>query len=115
MSKNCYCNKGFPVIAEVNTKDTKFFFARHHCSHCAAYLFEVELKPGMQIIATDDITNSNGEYVLPKGRLLRISAFSEMPSSCFGLIFAGLFAAGAFHPQGFATQWDICRIITKGE
>lgn len=115
MPRNCSCNKGFPVISEVNAKDTKSFFARHYCSHCADYLFDVELKPGMQIIATDDIANSNGEYVVSKGRLLRISAFSEMPSSCLGLIFSGLFAVGAFHPQGFATQWDICRIITEGD
>lgn len=114
MSKNCSCNKGFPVISEVNEKYTKSFFARHCCSHCADYLFEVELKPGMQIIATDDIANSDGKYIVPKGRLLRLSAFSEMPS-CLGLIFAGLFAVGTFYPQGFAAQWDLCRIIIEGD
>jgi len=66
----------------------------------------------MQLIATQDIINLTGDYVVPQGRILRISAFSELPStSSPGLLFAGLFGVGAFSPQGFATQWDIHKIL----
>ena len=110
----CSCNKGFPVISEVESKVSKAFSAKHCCSHCSAYLFDVDLSHGMQLIATDNIANSSNEYVVPKGRLLRISAFGEITSSSIGLIFAGLFAVGAFHPEGFAAHWDINKILVEG-
>ena len=113
MFKNCSCNKGFPVISEVESKASKAFSAKHCCSHCSTYLFDVDLNPGMQLIATDNIANSSNEYVVPKGRLLRISAFGEITSSSIGLIFAGLFAVGAFHPEGFAAHWDINKILVE--
>ena len=113
MLKNCSCNKGFPVISEVESKASKAFSARHCCSHCSTYLFDVDLSHGMQLIATDNIANSSNEYVVPKGRLLRISAFGEITSSSLGLIFAGLFSAGAFHPEGFAAHWDIKKILVE--
>jgi hypothetical protein len=114
MLRNCSCNKGFPVISEVASKASKAFSAIHRCSHCSAYLFDVDLNRGMQLIATDNIANSSNDYVVPRGRLLRISAFGETTSSSIGLIFAGLFAAGAFHPEGFATHWDINKILVEG-
>ena len=67
----------------------------------------------MQLIATKDIVNIKGDYVVPQGRILRISAFSELPSVASpGLLFAGLFGVGAFPPQGFTTQWDIHKILS---
>ena len=114
MLQNCSCKKGFPVISEVESKASNAFSAIHCCSHCSTYLFDVDLNHGMQLIATDNIANSSNDYVIPKGRLLRISAFGEITSSSIGLIFAGLFAAGAFHPKGFAAHWDINKIMVEG-
>ena len=111
MCLDCSCNGGIPTIREVQPSSTKSFFARHYCSHCDAFLFDVALNPGMQIIATKNIVSSNGEYVVPKGRMLRISAFSELSASSTGLVFAGLFAVGAFHPGGFAAKWDVNRLL----
>ena len=113
MLQNCPCNNGFPVISEVESKASKAFSAIHRCSHCSTYLFDVDLSRGMQLIATDNIANSRNDYVVPKGRLLRISAFGEITSSSIGLIFAGLFAAGAFHADGFAAHWDINKILVE--
>ena len=67
----------------------------------------------MQIIATKDILSCKGDYTVPKGRLLRISAFSEIRSSCLGLVFAGLFAVGTFSPEGFAAFWDINKLLDE--
>ena len=114
MLNKCSCNKGFPVISEVESKASKAFSAKHCCSYCSTYLFDVDLIRGMQLIATDNMANSSNEYVVPKGRLLRISAFGEITSSSIGLIFAGLFAVGAFHPKGFAAHWDINKIMVEG-
>jgi hypothetical protein len=114
MLEKCSCKKGFPVISEVESKASNTFSAIHCCSHCSTYLFDVDLIHGMQLIATDNIANSSNDYVVPKGRLLRISAFGEITSSSIGLIFAGLFAAGAFHPEGFAAHWDINKILVEG-
>ena len=113
MLQNCSCDKGFPVISEVASKASKAFSAIHRCSHCSTCLFDVDLSRGMQLIATDNIANSRNDYVVPKGRLLRISAFGEITSSSIGLIFAGLFAAGAFHADGFAAHWDINKILVE--
>jgi len=108
----CSCGDGLPVISDLVSKDTNAFQAMHVCSHCEQTLFDCELNPGMQLIATKDIENLTGDYVVPRGRVLRISAFGELPSrSSPGLLFAGLLGVGVFPPQGFATQWDIHKIL----
>jgi len=108
----CDCSNGLPVISELVSKDINSFHAKHACSNCKQHLYDCELTPGMQLIATRDIKNLTGDYVVPQGRVLRISAFSELPSSNSpGLLFAGLLGVGAFSPQGFATQWDIHKIL----
>ena len=112
MPQQCTCTKGFPVISAVSVNDASFF-AMHACSYCEEDMFEVELKPGMQMIATRDIVNFEGDYTVPKGRLLRISAFGAIQSSLIGLIFAGLFAVGAFSPEGFAANWNINKILVE--
>ena len=114
MRQHCQCNQGFPVISEVIAREGASFLAVHSCSSCEEELFTVELKPGMQIIATRDIANLEGNYVVPKGRMLRISAFGEIRSALTGFIFAGLFAVGAFSPVGFAVNWDIKKILLEG-
>lgn len=111
--QDCSCTKGFPVISEVSVRNEASFYAMHSCSYCEKDMFRVELKPGMQIIATKDIVNVEGSHTVPRGRLLRISAFGESPSSLVGLIFAGLFASGAFNPAGFSANWDINKILVE--
>ena len=92
------------------------FHAKHNCSICEQSLFDCELTPGMQLIATKDIKNLSGDYVIPQGRVLRISGFSELPfTHSPGLIFAGLLGVGAFSPRGFATQWDIRKILSVAD
>jgi len=108
----CNCGDGLPVISNLVSRETDSFHAKHACSNCEQSLFECELNPGMQLIATKDIKNLTGDYVVPRGRTLRISAFSELPSSSSpGLLFAGLLGVGVFPPQGFASQWDIHKIL----
>ena len=108
MTSNCTCNKGFPVISEIQTMDTNSFLASHCCSYCGSYLFDTDLKPGEQVIATNNIENCEGGYTIPKGRLLRITAFTDISLlSTIGFLFSGLLAAGAFSPEGFAAVWDI--------
>jgi len=108
----CKCSDGLPVISDLVSKETNAFHANHACSNCEQSLFDCELNPGMQLIATKDIKNLTGDYVVPRGRVLRISAFGELPSSSSpGLLFAGLLGVGAFPPQGFASQWDIHKIL----
>ena len=108
----CNCGDGLPLISDLVSKDTNTFHAKHVCSNCEQPLFDCELNPGMQLIATKDIKNLTGDYVVPRGRVLRISAFGELPtSSSPGLLFAGLLGVGVFPPQGFATQWDIHKIL----
>ena len=108
----CNCSSGLPVISDLVSKDINSFHAKHTCSNCEQSLFDCELTPGMQLIATKDIKNITGDYVIPQGRVLRVSAFSELPSTDSpGLLFAGLLGVGAFSPRGFATQWDIHKIL----
>jgi hypothetical protein len=112
MKACCNCNLGFPVICEIQPEDGNSFLARHCCSHCATDLFEILLKPGTQVIATENIMSHDGKYVIPKGRLMRITAFVELPSLSAGFLFSGLLAVGAFLPYGFATEWDIEKILS---
>ena len=112
----CSCGDGLPVISGLVSKDTNAFQAMHVCSNCEQILFDCELNPGMQLIATKDIESLTGVYVVPRGRVLRISAFGELPSnSSTGLLFAGLLGVGVFPPQGFATQWDIHKILDTAD
>ena len=112
----CNCDSSLPVITELISKEAGSFQATHTCSNCDKDVFDCELNPGMQLIATKDILNITGDYVVPQGRILRISAFSELPAvSSPGLLFAGLFGVGAFPPQGFATQWDIHKIMSTAD
>ena len=109
---SCGCDDGLPVISDLVSKDTNACHATHACSHCEQTLFNCELNPGMRLIATKDIENLTGDYVVPRGRVLRISAFGELPSrSSPGLLFAGLLGVGVFPPQGFSTRWDIHKIL----
>jgi hypothetical protein len=110
MKLACTCSRGIPVITTVHPLDLNAFLASHCCSQCGAYLFDEELKAGEQIIATNNIVSSDGKYTIPKGRLLRITAFIDMPP-CTGFLFAGLLAAGGFRPEGFAAKWDIEKIL----
>lgn len=67
----------------------------------------------MQVIATEDIHNLMQDYTIPKGRMLRISAFTELPQNAVGFLFAGLFGAGSFQSRGFSAKWDIVEIINQ--
>lgn len=108
---NCSCERGFPIIASLRPHDADYFLASHCCSHCRAHLFEIELKPGETIIATNDIASDDGRYVIPKGRVMRITGFAELALSATGFLFCGLLAAGAFRPEGFSAVWDIEKIF----
>jgi hypothetical protein len=112
---NCACEKGFPIIAELRRHDASCFLANHRCSHCGAHLFNTELKPGEKVIATDNIRSQDGQYVIPKGRVVRITGFMSLPSLTTGLAFCGLLAAGAFSPEGFAAVWDIDKMFGLDE
>lgn len=108
---NCSCEKGYPVIVSLRPHDDSCYLAGHRCSHCRAHLFEIELKPGEKLIATDDIGSNDGHHVIPKGRIMRITGFAELTASATGILFCGLLAAGAFPPEGFAATWDIEKIF----
>lgn len=108
---DCACEKGFPVIAALRLLDDGSFLARHHCSRCGTELFETALRPGEKLIATGDIKSADGRHVIPKGRIMRITAFAELATSATGLLFCGLLAAGAFRPEGFASVWDVAKIF----
>lgn len=60
--------------------------------------------------ATRDILNCEGDYTLPKGRLVRLTGFVE-DAGAVNLNFSGLLAVGSFGAEGFAAQWDIQRIV----
>jgi hypothetical protein len=115
MKINCTCSKGFPIISKIQSLDRNTFLASHCCSLCEAYLFDTELRPGTQVITIDNIESNDGKYLIPKGRLLRITAFIELSLSSTGLLFSGLLAAGAFRPDGFAAQWDIEKLFDLEE
>lgn len=115
MQTKCPCNQGFSTISEIHPLGTNSFLASHCCSHCKNYLFDTEIQPGKQIIATDNIASDDGQYIIPKGRMLRISAFIDSSLSSTGFLFSGLLAAGAFSPQGFAAEWDIETILGVNE
>jgi len=105
------CKDSVPAITNIVSDGSHAFIAKHHCSSCNAPLFETEVRSGVQLIATIDIDNYDKSYTVPKGRLLRVTAFSELPSHEIGLLFSGLFGAGAFAAKGFATKWDIKKIV----
>ena len=105
-----------PVISDLLDSEHNSYRAEHACSGCERPLFACELSPGMQLIATKDIKNLSGDYLIPRGRVLRLSAFGEMPcTGSPGLLFAGLLGAGAFSPRGFATHWDIHKILNVAD
>lgn len=108
---NCTCENGFPIIVSLRPHDVGYFLAGHCCSQCRRHLFETELQPGETIIATADIASDDGRYVIPKGRIMRITAFAELALSTTGFLFCGLLAAGAFRPEGFSAVWDIEKIF----
>jgi hypothetical protein len=102
---------GIPRITEVTPRELSASIARHCCSHCGAYLFDREIQTGDQVIATDNIANNDGCYIIPKGRVLRITAFIDLPVATTGFLFAGLLAIGAFPPEGFAAEWDLVKLF----
>ncbi len=104
---NCSCENGFPIITSLRRHDVSCYLAAHRCSHCGVRLFETQLKPGEKVIATDNITNEDGRFVIPKGRIVRITGFMELPSLAAGFAFCGMLAAGAFRPEGFSAVWDL--------
>jgi hypothetical protein len=108
---NCLCERGFPIIVSLRPHGVGGYLAGHCCSHCRAHLFETELNPGETIIATANIASDDGRYVIPKGRIMRITAFVDLALSTTGILFCGLLAAGAFRPEGFAAVWDIEKIF----
>jgi len=108
---DCSCDKGFPIIAALRPHETSCFLASHSCSHCGAHLFESRLMPGEKVIATTTIVSDDGQVTIPKGRILRITGFMELPALTVGLAFCGMLAAGAFRPQGFAAVWDLEKIF----
>jgi hypothetical protein len=112
---NCSCEKGFPVIATLRSHDAGCFLAGHHCSHCGTHLFEMELKPGEKLIATDNIGSDDGRHVIPKGRVMRITGFADLAMSATGFLFCGLLAAGAFPPAGFSAVWEIEKLFDLSE
>lgn len=112
---NCSCERGYPVIASLRSHDDSCYLASHCCSHCGSHLFEIELKPGEKLIATDDIGSDDGRHVIPRGRIMRITGFVDLAMSATGILFCGLLAAGAFPPEGFAAIWDIEQIFECGK
>lgn len=106
------CKNSIPIITEIISSCQNAFIAKHCCSKCNSPLFEEEVAPGVQLIATTDIQNHDKSYTVPRGRLLRVTAFSDLAANDFGFLFAGLFAAGSFAPRGFATKWDVNKITS---
>jgi len=110
---NCtLCKNSVPVITKALSHEGDALIAEHCCSACNTFLFEMEIRSGAQLIATRDIHSHDKSYIVPKGRLLRVTAFSELPSHEVGLLFSGLFGVGAFTAKGFAAKWDIKKIIS---
>lgn len=108
---NCSCEKGFPTISALRPHEAGFFLASHRCSECGNHLFEIRLAPGEKVIATANIPSEDGRMVIPKGRIVRITGFMELPSLTAGFAFCGMLAAGAFSPEGFAAVWDVEKIF----
>ena len=108
---NCSCEKGFPIIAALRRYDASCYLATHRCSHCGTQLFESQLMPGEKVIATDDIASDDGRFVIPKGRVVRITGFMELPTLTAGFAFCGLLSAGAFRPEGFSAVWDLEKML----
>jgi len=102
-----------PVITGIITHRSNAFIAKHCCSECNTPLFDTEIIPGTQLIATKNIHSHDKSYTVPKGRLLRVSAFSDLPSDDVGFLFSGLLGAGPFAAIGFSTKWDINKIFSQ--
>lgn len=114
MDFECKCGLGVPVISDTHpTEPHDTIVANHVCSNCDAHLFEIKLSPGTQVIATENILSNDGQYVIPKGRLIRITAFCGSTFPDIGILFSGLLAAGPFHPKGFSAKWDIMRLTAS--
>lgn len=108
---NCSCAKGFPTISALRPHDDGFFLASHRCSECGSHLFDARLTPGEKVIATDNVSSEDGRSLIPKGRVVRITGFTELPSLTAGFAFCGMLAAGSFPPEGFSAVWDLDKMF----